>query len=112
MDPGEGLLEGLVRELQEELGWLPPIEPGKSAAQVFTLFASFPNIYPYKNIVYNTCDVFFTVSVPGLTAKDLRPEAEEIAGLRFLRLDEIKDEDLAFDSTRRAMKAFKEYISG
>ena len=111
VDPGEGLLEGLLRELREELDWQPPVKPGASLAEVFTLFASFPNIYPYKNIVYNTCDIFFTVSVPGLTEKDFHLEAGEIAGLRFIRPEEIKDEELAFDSTRRAMAAFREFIT-
>jgi 8-oxo-dGTP pyrophosphatase MutT (NUDIX family) len=109
VDPGEGVLEGLVRELREELGWVPPIPPGRTLAEFFTLFASFPNTYPYKNIVYNTCDMFFTISVPSLDEKDLRLEAGEIAGIRFMRPDEIKEEDLAFDSTRRAMAAFREF---
>ena len=107
VDPGEGLLEGLMRELREELGWEPPIPPGKTAADIFTLFASFPNTYPYRNIVYNTCDIFFTVSAPGLTEKNLSPEAEEISKLRFIRLEEINLDDLAFDSTRRAIEAYK-----
>ena len=109
VDPGEGVLEGLCRELREEIGWLPPIPPGASVADVFTLFASFPNIYPYKNIVYNTCDIFFTVSAPELTEKDLRLEAGEIAGVRFMRPEEIKSEDLAFDSTRRVIEAFRKF---
>jgi len=108
VDPGEGLLEGLARELQEELGWQPPVPLGASLTDVFTLFASFPNMYPYKNVTYNTCDVFFTVSAPLLTEKDLHLEAGEIAGARFMRLDEIKAENLAFDSTRRAIAALRE----
>jgi ADP-ribose pyrophosphatase YjhB (NUDIX family) len=112
VDPGEGILEGLLRELREELGWEPPITPGTSLAEVFKLFASFPNIYRYKNIDYNTCDMFFTVSAPGLTEKNLNIEAEEISEFRFLRPGEIDPEDLAFDSTRRAMAAFKELIYG
>ena len=109
VDPGEGILEGLRRELREELSWEPTIPAGKSPADVFRLFASFPNTYPYKNIVYNTCDIFFTVSAPGLTEKDIHPKAGEIAGVRFLRPDEINPEDLAFDSTRRAIAAFRSY---
>jgi len=107
VDPGEGLFEGLLRELREELGWEPHIPPGKSAAEVFTLFASFPNVYPYRNIFYNTCDIFFSLSAPGLTENDLSLEAGEIAGVRFVRPEDIKSEDLAFDSTRRAIEAFK-----
>ena len=107
VDPGEGVLEGLLRELREELGWEPPLPPGKSPAEVFTLFASFPNTYPYKNIVYNTCDIFFTVSAPDLTEKDLHLQAGEITGIRFLPPGVIKEDDLAFYSTRRAIDVYK-----
>ena len=110
VDPGEGIFEGLYREIKEELGWEPPVPQGTALADLFTLFASFPNIYPYKNIVYNTCDLFFTISAPGLAEEDLHIEAEEISGVRFLRPEEIKSEDIAFDSTRRAIEAFRKFI--
>jgi ADP-ribose pyrophosphatase YjhB (NUDIX family) len=100
VDPGEGALDGLCRELQEEIGWTPPGKPA------FTLFASFPNTYPYKNIVYNTCDMFFSLEAPDLTENDLQLEAGEVGGCRFVRPADISMEDLAFDSTRRAMQAY------
>ena len=103
VEPGEGAVEGLCRELKEELGWEPPVPEGK-LTEAFTLFASFPNIYPYKNIIYNTCDMFFTISVPGLSEKDFRLEADEIAGVRFMRPADIKLSDIAFESTRRALQ--------
>jgi len=106
IDPGEGALEGLCRELREELRWEAPIPAGKTAADVYRLFASFPNVYPYRNIIYNTCDLFFTVSTPGLTEESFHTEAGEIAGLLFIRPEEINPDDLAFDSTRRAIKAY------
>jgi ADP-ribose pyrophosphatase YjhB (NUDIX family) len=109
VDAGEGVLDGLCRELREELDWEPPLPPGVSQAEFFTLFASFPNIYPYKNIVYNTCDIFFTISVLSLRETDLRPAAGEIAGIRFARPDEIRPDEFAFDSTRRAIAAFGEF---
>ncbi|GHV37529.1 hypothetical protein AGMMS49546_05560 [Spirochaetia bacterium] len=102
VDPGEGAFDGLRRELREEIGWVPP--PGAA----FTLFASFPNIYPYKNIVYNTCDLFFTIDAPDLTAGDLKLEAAEISGLMFVKPADIKPDDLAFESTKRAIKAYLE----
>jgi len=110
VDPGEGILEGMLREIREELSWEPPIKPGVSLAEYFTLFASFPNIYPYKSVVYNTCDVYFTISVPGLAEKDLSPQTGEIAGIRFLLPEEINLDDLAFDSTRRAILAYREFL--
>jgi ADP-ribose pyrophosphatase YjhB (NUDIX family) len=108
VDLYEGALEGLYRELKEEIGWAPPISEGASLADVFTLFASFPNVYPYKGIIYNTCDLFFSLTAPGLTEQDLRLEEAEIAGARFLRPEEINFDDLAFDSTKRAVKAYLE----
>jgi ADP-ribose pyrophosphatase YjhB (NUDIX family) len=99
VDLNEGALEGLCRELREEIGWTPP-------ARGFTLFASFPNVYPYKGIVYNTCDLFFSLSAPGLREQDLRLQESEIAGVRFLKPGEIDFEEIAFDSTRRAIRAY------
>jgi hypothetical protein len=93
--------------LREELRWEPPVHSGQSLADVFKLFASFPNVYTYKNIPYNTCDVYFTVSAPGLSEKDLKAEADEITEIRFLRPGEINPDDMAFDSTRRAIEFYK-----
>ena len=104
VDLNEGALEGLCRELREEIGWTPP--PGTPLARVFTLFASFPNVYPYKGIVYNTCDLFFSLSAPGLCEQDLRLQESEIAGVCFLKPGEINFEAIAFDSTRRAVRAY------
>jgi ADP-ribose pyrophosphatase YjhB (NUDIX family) len=98
VNPGEGAIEGLRRECREEIGW----DPGPEVS----LFASFPNTYPYRNIVYQTCDLFFTLSAPDLREGDLRLDPKEIGGVRFIHPREIKFEDLAFDSTRRALKAF------
>ena len=53
--------------------------------------------------------MFFTISVPGLVKADLKPQAGEIAEIRFMHPEEINPDDLAFDSTRRAIKAFREY---
>ena len=111
VDPGEGALEGLCRELREELGWTPPIPPGADLSRIFTLFASFPNVYPYKDIAYNTCDLFFTVSAMGLTEQDLRLEQAEITGVRFLKPEEIDYDEIAFESVRRAVKAYLAALS-
>ncbi|MDR3139990.1 MAG: NUDIX domain-containing protein [Treponema sp.] len=100
VNPGEGALDGLRRECLEEIGW----DPGPKVS----LFASFPNTYPYKDIIYRTCDLFFSLWAPDLTEGDLRLDPEEIGGVRFFKPGEICLEDLAFDSTRRAVTAFLE----
>jgi ADP-ribose pyrophosphatase YjhB (NUDIX family) len=101
VDPGEGALEGLRREFQEELGWEP--------AGDLVLFASFPNTYPYKNITYNTCDLFFTIRVPGLRQEDLRLDPKEIGDVRFIDPGLVDFNELAFESTRKAVTAFLDY---
>jgi 8-oxo-dGTP pyrophosphatase MutT (NUDIX family) len=99
IDPGEGVEEGLRRECREELGFEAP-------RGGFSFLASFPNVYPYKNIVYNTCDMFFTVFAPGIKEEDFRLEKSEVLGIRILKARDVKMEDLAFDSVRRALRAY------
>jgi len=111
IEPGEGLLEGLYRELKEEIGWTPQIHPDTRLSNVFTLLAAFPNVYPYKGVDYNTCDVYFSVNAPGLSEKDLKLEDDEIAGARILAFDEIDEREIAFESTKKAVKAYKSFFS-
>jgi ADP-ribose pyrophosphatase YjhB (NUDIX family) len=108
IDPGEGALEGLYRELKEELNWTPKVPDGESLYNVFKLFASFPNVYFFKGVNYNTCDLYFCVNAPGLELKDLRLERAEITEALFLGPDEIDLEQLAFESTKRAIRTYLE----
>ena len=98
VDIGEGVIEGLYRELREEIGWTPPETP--------KMYASFSNVYEYKSIKYNTCDMYFSVSAPGLKLENLRLEKAEVAGALFLKAEEIDFSAFAFPSTRRAVKAY------
>jgi len=98
VDIGEGVEEGLLREVREELGWTPPEKP--------VLFASFSNIYEYKGIKYNTCDMYFSVFAPGLRLKDLRLEESEISAVLLLKPEEIDFSQLAFTSTVKAVKKY------
>ena len=106
VDINEGAIEGLYRELQEEIGWTPPIPEGKDLSGVFKLFASFPNVYEYKGIKYNTCDLYFSVCAPGLKPEDLRLEQSEITAVRFLKPEEIDFSEFAFISTIKAVKTY------
>jgi ADP-ribose pyrophosphatase YjhB (NUDIX family) len=99
VNPREGAIDGLIRECREELGW----EPDRSA---LSLFASFPNVYPYRNIVYNTCDLFFTTRAAGFTADTLRLRQDEIAGVLLVKYGDIRLDEIAFDSARAAVRLF------
>ena len=106
VDVGEGALEGLYRELKEEIGWTPPVPDGAALSSVFKLFASFSNVYEYKSVKYNTCDMYFSISAPGLKPEDLRLEQAEVAGVLFLKPEEIDFNRFAFESTKQAVKSY------
>ena len=114
VDHGEGIYEGLCRELQEELGWTPPFPADKcrntAVADVFKLFSSFHNVYHYKGFDYNTCDMYFYVIAHGLTPQDFKLEAAEISGIQFLKRNEINFDEFAFESTKKAVKVYLESV--
>jgi ADP-ribose pyrophosphatase YjhB (NUDIX family) len=97
VDPNEGIIDAIRRECCEEISW----DPGTK----LNLLASFPNKYPYKDIVYNTCDVFFTVNVPGLTEKDFTLDEENIQ-LYLTEPRNVNIEDFAFASAKEAFLRF------
>ena len=108
IDPGEGALEGLRREIMEELGF-DPLEY-KDCSQKFEFFTSFPNKYPYKNIMYNTCDLFFYMDAPNLSEKDLQLEVSEASALCFIQPDEIDMQAIAFESIKKGVMQYLELI--
>ena len=102
VDPQEGAIDGLIRECREELGWTPE-------RSSLTLFASFPNVYPYKNIVYNTCDLFFSVRLDEAVEKMeslFQLQRQEIASVVFAGYDKINLDDIAFDSVKAAISLY------
>jgi ADP-ribose pyrophosphatase YjhB (NUDIX family) len=98
VNPYEGAVQGVRRECLEETGF----DPGPGVK----FFASFPNIYLYKNVVYHTCDLYFTISASALKPSDTQADLEETAGIRFIKPENIVFENIAFDSARKALKAF------
>jgi ADP-ribose pyrophosphatase YjhB (NUDIX family) len=99
IDPGEGAVEGLIRECKEELGWAPEENNIK-------LLASYPNIYPYKNIIYNTCDLFFYTETRGLSIKNLTLQIDEVSNASFILYDKIDLKKTAFPSVRNAVQKY------
>jgi ADP-ribose pyrophosphatase YjhB (NUDIX family) len=97
VDPGESATAGLARELREELGLAP------DEGRLDFLF-SFPNRYPYRTLVYDTCDLFFRLE---LGPEDPEPvAADDVAALVWRDPAGVRPEELAFDSMRRAVAAF------
>jgi len=94
VDPGETAEEAARREVKEELG----IDiSGKR------YFCSFPNTYPYRDIVYNTLDLIFLVQFgepPNVKAAD---DLEEVL---WVDRDAVEFERIAFDSLRRALRSY------
>jgi len=97
VDPGERAEDAVLRECREEIGWAP---------ESIEFLASFPNRYEYRNILYNTCDLFFLAKTNGLSESDFSLDQRETAGVRFVKPEDIDPDELAFDSTRRVIEAY------
>lgn len=101
VDQGETLEQGCIRECAEEIGLIP---------EHILYICSASNIYPYKNIIYHTCDVFFAASFPNETTdsllKKIHTQESEIADVCFVSIQSQADINalpLAFDSARTAL---------
>jgi ADP-ribose pyrophosphatase YjhB (NUDIX family) len=93
---GEGVLDGARRECREELGF----DPGAG----LRFLASFPNTYPYRGQVYQTCDCYFCVKLDAMPR--LKIDLTETSRVVFVRPSNIALEDIAFESTRNAIRAY------
>lgn len=91
VDPNESAEETCVRELFEEMQMKVEIEN-------LRYLASFPNVYEYKNISYNTLDLFFQYEVKEKFQITL--EISEISETIWLKKSEIILEDIAFESQK------------
>ncbi|WHF50579.1 NUDIX domain-containing protein [Chryseobacterium gotjawalense] len=99
VDPKESAEETCVRELFEEMKIKIDISQLK-------YLASLPNTYEYKNILYNTIDLFYEYKVP--EKLELTLELSEISETIWIKKNQINIEDIAFDSQKTF---FKKYIS-
>lgn len=97
VDPKESAEETCARELFEELRIKIDISELK-------YLASLPNTYEYKNILYNTIDLFYEYEVP--EKLDLHLELSEISETVWIKKNEINLEDIAFDSQKIFLKKY------
>lgn len=98
VDPKESAEETCKRELFEEL----QLDVDISNLKYLT---SLPNVYQYKEIDYNTIDLFYEYRVPEKFEVNL--ELSEISDAVWIPLKELNLEDIAFDSQK---KFFEEYL--
>lgn len=94
VDPKESAEEAVKREIREEL----KIEIG-----TLEYLGSFPNIYEYKDVIYNVCDLFFYSRIKTLPTDIDRVEIEELI---LLNPSEIAIDKFAFESTRKCLGLF------
>jgi NADH pyrophosphatase NudC (nudix superfamily) len=98
VDPKESAEETCKRELFEEL----QLDVDISNLKYLT---SLPNVYQYKEIDYNTIDLFYEYNVSEKFEVNL--EFSEISEAFWIPLNELDLEDIAFDSQK---KFFEEYL--
>lgn len=98
VDPKESAEETCARELFEEMKMRIDISKLK-------YLASLPNIYEYKNIIYNTLDLFYEYESDKKFEVNL--EISEISETVWLKIQDINPDDIAFDSQRIFLQKYK-----
>lgn len=98
VDPKESAEETCARELFEEMKMRIDITKLK-------YLASLPNIYEYKNIIYNTLDLFYEYESDEKFEVNL--EISEISETVWLKIQDINPDDIAFDSQRIFLQKYK-----
>jgi len=94
IDPEESIEQGLRREIMEELH----IDIGNPI-----YITSYPNIYMYKDVVYNTIDLFYYVKINDLSG--IQPD-DDISGIVLLEKDKISIDDIGLGSIKRIVQEF------
>lgn len=97
VDPKESAEETCAREIFEELQI-------KIDSSQLKYLGSLPNVYEYKNISYNTLDLFYEYELPEKLEMNL--EISEISEIIWLTKEEINLEDIAFDSQKRFLSKY------
>jgi len=91
VDPGETAEECLLREIKEELN-LDIID--------YKYFASFPNEYVYKEILYFTIDLIFECTVASF---DSINAADDVTGFGFYKIDDSVIQQVGLKSIKKIL---------
>lgn len=96
-DPDESIETTCARELKEELNL-------NFTEEDFHYFYSHPNQYEFAGNVYRTQDLIFTAQLPSDAQIEL--EKEEIMDIRWIKLEDVEPEKIAFPSLRKAVEKY------
>ena len=96
-DPKESSEHTCARELSEELKL-------KIDEKKLEYLGSLPNVYVYKNIPYNTIDLFFKYEVDGKF--DAKLDESEVSEIVWIKNKELDLDEIAFDSQRKFLKKY------
>lgn len=97
VDPKESAETTCKRELFEEM----KLEIDESKLKYL---ASLPNVYEYKNIEYNTIDLFYLYEMPEKLEAKL--EISEISEIQWITKEDLNLDDIAFDSQKKFLKEY------
>lgn len=97
VDPSETAETTCRRELEEELSIV--VEESK-----LHYLCSLPNVYSYKQIDYNTLDLFYTYEVDSKFEAQL--ELAEISESVWMKPEDIELKEVAFDSQRTFLQKY------
>lgn len=96
VDIGEGAVESLQRELEEEL---------QASISDITLYTTGPDVYTYNGVTYAILNLVFTAHLRGDIG---RLQEEEIEEYLFMDIEEINPDDIAFEFLQIAMRTYIE----
>ena len=99
-DPKESAEHTCARELFEELQL-------KINENQLRYLGSLPNVYLYKNISYNTLDLFYQYEVQEKFEVFL--DESEVSEIIWLKKENLNIEDIAFDSQKKFLKKFLDF---
>lgn len=91
VDSDESLEQALCREVKEEVGL---------DIHDLRYLSSASNLYAYRGLTRPVCDVFFTAQTESFAVV---LEVAEVHASELVPVDEVRPEDLAFDSMRTAL---------
>ena len=97
VDPKESAEETCVRELFEEMQI-------KVNPENLKYLASLPNTYEYRNILYNTLDLFYEYEVENKF--EVKLEISEISETVWLKKNALNLDEIAFDSQRLFLEKY------